>query len=315
MTESHSNSLWTPENTERLKRLVLGNISAQKSVLEACRQFEFETKGQHKTYQNFLRWWFVVRPSSRDDYKAALRARRYPISTVDESSQQPAIEQHTYAEDEFQEVSTMAQQPNLNVDDEISGRLYNVLAEMLESRRQLKQSNQEFRKNLDLAERKITEISSDNKLLELELEKKDNDLEKQQRMNVENQYKYDELQEAYEQAQLRHENEYSRFQQELKELQQNYERLTREYNNYRKESTKEIETLQSSLRNAEMRNAHLTAQYEEVRKENVALSRRITDFAHQISSFVGVNAMPSVQPVPIRPAISPDHDENERAKA
>lgn len=313
MSQMSSQSAWNREKTERLKQLILGNIARQGTVLEACRQFEFETKGQYKAYQSFLRWWLVIRPGSGQEYRLAVGQRNHSVAP--QGIQQDLTLLTEAGRQEIREATNVMQHANIDLDDELSAKLYNTVAEIIENRRQFKLNNHEYRKNLDLAQRKITEVTSDNRLLELELEKKESEIEKQERMLVESQYKYNQLQESYEQAQVRHENEYARFQQELKELQSNYERLTREYSNYRQESAKEIEHLQTGLQNAEMRNTQLTLQYEEVRKENVALSRSITDFAQQIANLVGNNAMPVIQPVPIRPTLASDLNENERAKA
>lgn len=203
-------------------------------------------------------------------------------------------------------------------EDEVAHRLLQAVSGIVDDRRQMKDAVQEFKKQIEMLERQLRDSDDERKMLEFKLEKKNTDVDRHERAMLDNQYKYEKLQEEFEQMQTNHQAEHNRLQDKINDLTSRYEELSSDYSRVRRESAKEIERLEMQLRNAELRNTQLTAKYEEIRKDNANLTRRVTDFAHQISTFMDPNAFaqPSLAAVPIRP-VADNHkqDSEDRAKA
>lgn len=308
-------SAWTPEDKIRLRGLVLHHLGTGGTVMDACQQFQFETSGRHKANSARLRWLLQLR------WTHAGKGNQVQTKEPSGETYTPPVEDkvsvvnQTYAP---QEESFMDTQ-RIYGEDEASVRLLNAVTHILEDRRQLKDDVQESRKLADLSQRKVKESEEDRKALELKLVEKDNEIEKQERLLVDTQYKLHQVQEDYNQLSEARNSEYNRLQDQISELQSKYETLGQDYANLRRENTLQIEKLEAALRGAEAKNAQLVAEAEGVRKENVALTRRITDFAQQIASALGQvpTDPPAVTPVPIRAAVTKmtDNEKSSRAQA
>jgi archaellum component FlaC len=303
-------STWTVEDKERLKGLILHHLSIGGSVLEACQQFEFETNGRHKAKSSRMRWLAYVRWTCKEDYRKALKRAGDTHSAPAEHD--TAVHQTHVS----QEVNRMDAKL-IHSEDESSTRLLNAVSHILEDRRQLKDDVQEHKKLVELAQRKVKELEGERKQVEHKLLEKDSELQKQERLLVDTQYKFQQVQDDYHQLMATRNSEYERLQQQIGELQANYEAVSGDYASFRRDSSAQVERLEGLLRNAEMRNAQLAAEAEGVRKENTNLTRRITEFAQQISNVLGQSPTepPSIAPVPIRPTLANAAEADERAKA
>jgi DNA repair exonuclease SbcCD ATPase subunit len=202
-----------------------------------------------------------------------------------------------------QEVRAMETRKPLQAEDEVASRLLQAVSNVLEDRSLLHQDLQEFKKGLELTQRKAKEIEDENKLLELRIAEKDSELERRELRMVDLRYKLDQLQENYQHLSAAKDNEYQRMQDIVTEMQTKYDALSRDYGALRRESSSQIERLESMLRHVELRNGQLAAEAEQVRKENASLTRQITEFAQKISGVLGQvvpTDMPRIMPVPNR---------------
>nr|NNM89742.1 hypothetical protein [Bacilli bacterium] len=202
-----------------------------------------------------------------------------------------------------QEVQAMETRKPLQADDEVASKLLQAVSDVLEDRSLLRQDLQEFKKGLELTQRKAKEIEDEKKLLELRIAEKDSELERRELRMVDLRYKLDQLQENYQHLVAAKDNEYQRMQDIVSEMQTKYDSLSRDYGTLRRDSTSQIERLESMLRHVELRNGQLAAEAEQVRKENASLTRQITEFAQKISGVLGQTAptdMPRIMPVPNR---------------
>lgn len=207
--------------------------------------------------------------------------------------------------------------PSSFTEDEVAHRLLQAVSGIVDDRKKMKESVSEFKKQVEMLQRQLRDSDDERKMLEFKLEKKNTEVDQQQRLMLDHQYKYEQLQEEFEQMQTNHQTEHNHSQNRINELSSQYEELSVDYSRVRKESSKEIERLEMQLRNAELKNTQLNAKYEEVRKDNANLTRRVTDFAHQISSFMDPTALtqPSLAPVPIRSVVdNKRQDSEERVK-
>jgi myosin heavy subunit len=304
-------STWTVEDKERLKGLILHHLGIGGSALEACQQFEFETNGRHKAKSSRVRWLVYLRWTCKEDYRKALRRAGDTHSAPVEDNTATVHQKHV-----SQEVNRMDTKL-IHSEDESSTRLLNAVSHILEDRRQLKDDVQEHKKLVELAQRKVKELEGERKQVEHKLLEKDSELQKQERLLVDTQYKFQQVQDDYHQLMATRNSEYERLQQQIGELQANYGTLSGDYERFRRDNSAQVERLEGLLRNAEMRNAQLTAEAEGVRKENTNLTRRITEFAQQISNVLGQSPSepPSIAPVPIRPTLANVADKDDRAKA
>lgn len=304
--------IWSSSDTERLKGLILRQVAAGASVRDACQQFEFETKGRHSARSSYVRWLVLVEWTCRAEYKKALEqaASGASIVVLDE------IETTGRAEAKSEEVVRVSNQM-MHGEDEMANRLMNAVSQMIDDRRNLKGEVQEHKKLIELSERKIRETEEESKLISYKLQQKELEQERLERTLLDNQYKYDQLQDDYEQLMATRTSEYERLQQQIRELQDRHDSLSTDYARLRRETSSEAERLEIALRNAEIKNAQLVTESEEVRKENANLTQRITEFARQISNMLGQNVVegPSVAPVPIRPVLAAANEDNDRAKA
>ncbi len=202
-----------------------------------------------------------------------------------------------------QEVQAMETKKPLQAEDEVASTLLQAVSDVLEDRSLLRQDLQEFKKGLELTQRKAKEIEDEKKLLELRIVEKDSELERRELRMVDLRYKLDQLQENYQHLVAARDNEYQRMQDIVGEMQTKYDALSRDYGTLRRESTSQIERLESMLRHVELRNGQLAAEAEQVRKENASLTRQITEFAQKISGVLGQvvpTDMPRIMPVPNR---------------
>jgi hypothetical protein len=308
-------------DSERLRQLVQSHIANGGTVKEACERFAFETQGAHSARASMLRWYLFLRYSKGGTEKratmsaealAAPSAQSYPelsvasgkIEITEEGAKMPQ--------------SSIYNVPSAMTEDETTVRLLQAVSAMVDDRRQMKELLQEYKKQIEVTQRQLRDSDDERKMLEFKLEKKDSEIDRQQRMMLDHQYKYEHLQEEFEQMQVNHQTEHNRLQEKVNELTGHYEELTVDYTRLRKESSKEIERLEMQLRGAELKNAQLSAKYEEIRKDNANLTRRVTDFAHQIAGFMDptVFAQPQLAAVPIRTVLDNAKSEPEdRVKA
>jgi chromosome segregation ATPase len=288
-------TVWTPEKIERLKKLVLKHVANGGSVQDACQQFAYETNGAHKAKAVHLKWLMSVRHQCRDEWKRAvelgLKAKVLKIDNFENQSEE--INMQTIHE------------------DELVKKLYQAVEQLVEDRRQTVVSMQEYQKQAEYYEKRILDLEEEKRMAELRFEKKEREIERLNRELIEKQSKYDQLMEDYQQMRANDAKEYERLQYQLKELQSKYETLMSDYNRYRSQSAIELERLENSLRDEQIKNAQLQIQYEQIRKENSNLTKRITDFAQQISAALSVDqpTQTPVTPVPIRPVVSKDSND------
>lgn len=305
---------------ERLRQLVVNHVAKGGTVREACERFEFETSGAHKAGTSMLKWYLYLRYSARNDkavpegsYSAESLAEQSPEETGVISAQ-PVVTEGELKMSQSSGFTTSS----TGTEDEISTRLLQSVSAMVDDRKKMKELLQEYKKQIEMTERKLRDSEDERRSLEIKLDRKDSDMDRQQRLMLDHQYKYEQLQEEFEQMQTNHQTEHNRLQEKVNELTSQYEELTVDYTKLRKESSKEIERLEMQLRNAELKNTQLAAKYEEIRKDNANLTRRVTDFAHQIAGFMdpSVLTQPSLQAVPIRSVVDNNNQESEgRVKA
>ena|GEM_PF-4313258 len=296
-------SSWTSEDKERLRALVSHHLSIGGSVMDACQQFQFETDGKYKASSARLRWflqlrWTRTHPAREKQVQRKVEQVNSTIPEEDSVSAAP----NTYVPQE----ETVMDRQLVQGEDELSVRLLNAVSHVLGDRRQLKDDIQEHKKTIELSQRKVKDLEEGREELELKLLEKDAEMDRQERLLVDTQYKFYQIQEDYNHLQETRQNEYDRLQEQIAELQSKYEAQATDYANLRRESSSQIERLETTVRNLEARNTQLAAEAESVRKENVALTRRITEFAQQIASALGQIPVdpPAVTPVPIRPTVA-----------
>lgn len=287
---------WTTDKSDRLKSLILKHVASGGTVLDACEQFELETNGLFKTRLNQLRWVVFLRHSCKDEYRQAVEAGRIAKQT---KLEQRAIQ----GEDE--------QLTQFEMDDDISNRLMASVVDIVENRRQLADSLQEQKDKLKLAEHQILDLQEQNEMMQVRMEKKETDIEQQQRMLAEKQGKYDQLLEDFQHTRTSQSTEYERVQKQVQEIQTKYEHLNADYSRYRANSTREVEKLETQLRDEQIKTTQLIAQYEALRMENASLMKRVTDFASQITSITSLlpkelPTQPTLAAVPIRTSVSKD---------
>lgn len=296
MDYTSTKATWTTEKSDRLKNLVLKHVSNSGTVLDACEQFEIETNGVFKTRLNQLRWVIFLRHACKEEYRRAMEmGREAKLAKMEQRAIQG-------------EDADVAQ---FEMDDEISNRLMASVVDIVENRRQLSGLLQEQKEKLQLFERQISDFSEQNEMIRVRMEKKEKDIEQQQRMLVDKQAKYDQLLEDFQQTRTSHSTEYERLQKQVQEMHSKYENLNSDYSRYRTNSAREVEKLETTLRDEQIKNTQLIGLYEALRTENVNLMKRVTDFASQVTSMTSplpkeVSAQPTLTAVPIRTSVSKD---------
>jgi len=271
-------------------------------------QLDSKSNRKRPTTRSYFRWLFSSRWIRKDNPQRELDAADTD-AIADETVANPGQVSEPYYSEEVVRMSMSAN----HIEDETSTKLLNAVTRVIEDRRLLKVDLQEHKKTIELADRKIHEVETARNTAADKLLQREAELERQERRLVDNQYKFEQLQEDYQQLVATRNSEYERLQTQIREMQSKYETLSGDYSKLRRETTGQVERLEALLRVAEMHNAQLSAESEEVRKDNANLTRRITEFARQIS---GLGQAPSeLTPVPIRPALAPSSREDERAKA
>lgn len=276
----------------------------------ASQQPKSETNGKPQTTGSYFRWLFFSR-WSRDNK---------PHPETETSDNQHLADSEGGGPDEIsdshysQEVVRMSMSTN-HIEDEASVNLMNAVTSVIEDRRLLKVDLQDHKKMMELADRKMHEIEEARRVADEKVRRKDEELERQERRLVDHQYKFDQLQEDYQQLVATRNSEYDRLQSQIREIQNKYETLSGDYSKLRRDTSGQVERLEALLRVAEMRNSQLSAESEEIRKDNANLTRRITEFARQISGMLGQAPDLNVTPVPIRPTLASNAHEDDRAKA
>jgi chromosome segregation ATPase len=289
---------WSPEKTERLKQLVLRHVSNGGTVLDACEQFEFETNGLHKIKLNQMKWLFSIRHTCKDEYKRAV-----------DLGQRVRLQKF---EDQATLVSSDKLSLNDQMDDELSDKLFASVVDIVEHRRELSATIEELTSKLESTEQSLQATEEQRKLMQIQQDKKEQEVDNLQRQLGDNQTKYARLLEDYHQLRATNTREYERVQMQLKESHQKFETLTTDYNRFRTKSRSEMERMENELRQEQIKNRQLVAKFEDLKQDNEKLKTQITDFAHHISSVLendkpGTGATPIA--IPIRQAVNPDNDE------
>jgi DNA repair exonuclease SbcCD ATPase subunit len=284
---------WTPDDSERLKRLVLKHVSNGGTVVDACEQFELETNGVYSKRMNQMRWFLTLRSASRPEYRRAQEIGR-------KAKMIKLKQQYEHVEEEFS-----TQQPTM-VDDELSTRLISSVLEMVEDRRQLAVSLEDHKGRLESVERNVDEFEEERKLTQLRFEKKERELDKLQKHSREQQFKYDQLAEDYQQMRINDAKEFETVQMQLKEMHAKFENLTADYSRFRANAAKESERLEAAVRDEQVRYSQLLTKYNKAAEDNANLMKRITDFAQQMTAFMPQEVAPSgtLSTIPMRPVAS-----------
>ena len=300
MSNREMSSSWTPNKVSRLKQLVLRHVSNGGTVRDACEQFEFETNGIHKTRSNQLKWVLSIRSTCREEFKVALEQGR--VTKMQKFGEQSATDEPL--DDEIP-----------SMDDELSDRLFSTVLEMVEDRRQLSASVDEFQQQRNRNEAAIQELEDAHRLDQMRFEKKDKEIEGLAAQVQESESNFKQLQEDYELLRSNTSNEYYRLQLQFKESKMQYDNLHSEFRKYQAASRREVDNLESQLRESQSRYEQLLAQYELSRQDNARLTKRITDFAQQITSIVPSESSraQSISPIPIRSSVTSSDGAGEEA--
>ncbi len=191
-----------------------------------------------------------------------------------------------------------------NADDEVSTRLFASVVSIVEDRRQLLTSLDEYRRYLHDAENTIQDMKLDKRASQLLLEKKEEELEASRRQMAEKQLKYDQLLEDYRQLRSNDAKEFERLQQQIKEIRLSYENLNIDYGRFRTESIRENEKLEAEAREVLVKYHQLLDEYNKLREENTNLMSSIINFTQQMSSIrIPEQKSEPRKPIPIYPVV------------
>jgi len=203
------------------------------------------------------------------------------------------------------------------VDDELSTRLFSAVVGMVEDRRQIATSLEEYKRYTHDAQLSVEELKEEKKASQLILERKEQEIESVRRQVSEKQLKYDQLLEEYKQLRANDEKEYGRLQQQIKEMRLNYENLNADYSRFRTESMKETEKLEAEARDALVKYHQLVDDFNKVREENASLTTSILNFTQQMSSLRVPDhpREPARNALPIHPVVDRDQGDASRSNA
>lgn len=190
-------------------------------------------------------------------------------------------------------------------DDELSTRLFASVVSIVEDRRQLTMSLEEYRRYLHDAERTVEELKLDKRASQLVIEKKEEEIEASHRLVAEKQLKYDQLLDDYKQLRTNDAKEFERLQLQIKEIRLNYENLNSDYSRYRSESMREAEKMEADVRESIVKYHQLLDEYNKLREENTNLMSNIVNFTQQMSSLRVPEPKTELRkPVPIHPIVN-----------
>lgn len=291
MANTEMSNTWTPNKVTRLKQLILRHVANGGTVHEACEQFEFETNSIHRARANHMKWVLSIRHTCRDEFRQAVeQGQTVRLKKLGDGS----IAELPVEEDAF---------PSTN--DELADRLFATVAEFVEDRRDLSSSVDDLKVRLERSEIFVQELEDARKLDQMRYDKKTKEYETLEQQLADLQTRYSQEQSDHEQLKKNSASDYYRLQVQFKESKMQFDDISSEFRKFQATSRRETELLESQLRDTHTRYEQLATQYELSRQDNARLTKRITDFAQQITSMVPNTdtTAPIIASVPIRSTV------------
>ncbi len=191
------------------------------------------------------------------------------------------------------------------IDDELTTRLFAAAVSIVEDRRQLTISLEEYKRHLHDSEQTVEGLKLDKRAAQMTIEKKEEEIESAHRLVAEKQLKYDQLLDDYKQLRANDAKEFERLQMQTKEIRLNYENLNADYSRFRNESMRETEKLEAEAREGLVKYHQLLDEYNKLREENASFLTNIVNFTQQMSSLrVPEQKSELRKPVPIHPIVN-----------